>query len=70
MIWVWLWIGGVIAFSVPTARFILNDMGDASEPDSFDYVMASITGVLAACFWPCYIPGYYVYWMLKRGQRH
>lgn len=67
MIWFWIWIGGVIAFCVPTARFLLNDV-QHGDPDPFDYVMASIFGLLAAAFWPLYIPAYYVYWMLKRGQ--
>lgn len=68
MIWLWLWLGGVITFCVPTARFLLNDHVTFREPEPFDYVMASVLGLLAACFWPLYIPCYYVYWMLKRGR--
>lgn len=70
MIWFWLWLGGVITFCVPTARFLLNDaavLDGKPDPEPFDYVVASVLGLLAAMFWPLYVPAYYVYWMLKRG---
>jgi len=56
----------MIAFLVPTARFMLTEMGGDDEPG--DYVAAAALGILTAPFWPLYIPGYYVYWMLKRGR--
>lgn len=66
MIWFWLWLGGCIAFLVPTARFLWdNGFGD-DEP--MDYVMTAALALMAVPFWPLFIPGYYVYWMLKRGH--
>lgn len=68
MIWLWLWLGGCITFLVPTARFLLDEHSFGDDPETFDYVTAIALAICIVPFWPLFIPGYYVYWMLKRGE--
>lgn len=67
MIWLWLYIGGYIAFLVPIARFYADDFKDQDGSiDQGDLFAAITIGMCLAFMWPLLIPGYYAYWMLTR----
>lgn len=66
MNWIlWIWIGGIVAFAVPIARFLLDETSYGDDYETGDYAMAAMGGLIAAPLWPLLIPGYYVYWMLR-----
>jgi hypothetical protein len=66
VIWLWIYLAGIVVFMVPTARFLLDEMDHGDDREAL--IMSIVLGMCVVPFWPLYLPGYVVYRVLIRQE--
>lgn len=62
-----VWAIGTVVALIPVCRFCVMFM-DEDEHDPMMIACAIMLGMCVACFWPLFIPGYWIYKVIQMDR--